>query len=92
MIRPVRPIGPDDLGLWCERADGEADKENRADAKRETEDADLAHKVAQSDGQEGGQNWLASDDVASKVQHVRSPPIECASLSVRDSPRPGIVR
>jgi hypothetical protein len=64
---------PYDLSLWCKRADREADKENRADAKRETEDADLAHKVAQSDGQEGGQNWLAFDDAASKVQHVKSP-------------------
>ena len=61
---------PGDLGLWCERADGEADEENRADAKRETEDVDLANKVAQSDRQERGQNWLASDDLASKVQHV----------------------
>ena len=92
MIRPVRPIGPDDLGLWCERADGEADKENRADAKRETEDADLADKVAQSDGQEGRQNWLASDDIASKVQHVRSPQIECASLAYATARGFGIVR
>ena len=66
---------PDDLGLRRERADGEADEENGTDAKGETENIDLAHEVAQSDRQEGGQDRLAADDLASEVQHVRSPPI-----------------
>ena len=65
MIRPVSPIGPYDLGLWCKRADGEADKKNRTDPKREAENVDLANKITQSDGQEGGQNWLGFDDPAS---------------------------
>ena len=71
--QPGQADRPGDLGLWCERADGEADKENGADAKRKAEDTDLADKVAQSDRQECRQNGLASDDLASKVQHVQSP-------------------
>src|SRR6266550_7294015 len=41
-----------DLGLWCKRANGETDKENGTDTKRETEDVDLANQVTQSDRQE----------------------------------------
>ena len=66
---------PDDLGFGCECADGEADEKNGADAKREAEDVDLANQVTHADRQEGRQDGLASDDVASKVQHVRSPPM-----------------
>ena len=83
---------PDDLGFRCECADGEADEEHGADAKREAEDVDLADQIAHADRQKRRQDRLASDDVASKVQHVRSPPIECVSISVRYSPRPGTVR
>jgi hypothetical protein len=80
----------DDLSLGCERSEGEADKKNGADAKREAEDVDLADQVADADREEGRQDGLASDDLARKVQHVLSP--KCLAVSVRGSPRPGIVR
>ena len=61
---------PYDLSLGCECAEGETDKKNCADAKREAEDVDLTNQVAHADRQEGCQDGLASDDVARKVQHV----------------------
>ena len=60
---------PDDLGFWRERADGKADEKNGADSERKSADADLANQVAQSDRQKRRQYRLASDDLASKVQH-----------------------
>ena len=59
-----------DLGLGGERADGEADEQDGAHAEREAEDVDLADQVAHADREEGSQDGLASEDVASKVQHV----------------------
>ena len=70
MIRPVRPIGPDDLGFRCERADGKADEQHGADTERKSAEVDLADQIAHSDRQKRRQDRLASDDVAGKVQHV----------------------
>ena len=82
---------PDDLGFGCECAEGETDKKNGADAEREAEDVDLTNQVTHAYRQEGRQDGLASDDVASKVQHVRSPQMSCRSARA-DSRRPGTAR
>ena len=65
---------PDDLGFGRERADRKADEQNGADTERKSADADLADQVAQSDREKRRQYRLASDDVASKVQHVSVSP------------------
>src|SRR6185312_11300122 len=61
------------LRLGRERADREADEQDRADLQRKSGDADLADQVAQSDRQKGRQYGLASNDIARKVQHLRPP-------------------
>ena len=66
---------PDDLGFRRKCADGKTDEKDGAYTKRETEDVDLTNQVAHAYCQEGSQDGLASDDIASKVQHVRSPPM-----------------
>ena len=83
---------PYDLGLRCERADREADEKHRADAQREAEDVDLTDQISHSDGQEGGQNRLATDDIARSVQHGMISPQKRPAFSGRCSPRPGTVR
>ena len=86
---------PDDLGLRCERADREADEKHRADTQREAEDVDLTDQISHSDGQEGGQDRLASDDVARSVQHCMISPhrtsriqrtLQPACLKLSDNP------
>ena len=74
MIRPVRPIGPDDLRLRREGADREADEEHGADAEREADDVDLTDQVADADREKRRQDRLAADDVARKIQHLQSLP------------------
>src|SRR5204863_8513885 len=63
-----------DLGFGRERTDGKAHEKNGTDAERKSPDTDLTDQVAQSDREKCRQYRLASDDLASKVQHdVRSP-------------------
>src|SRR5215468_3713697 len=56
-----------DLSLWRERADGEADEENGADTERKSADADLTDEITQSNREECRQYRLASEDVACGV-------------------------
>ena len=57
---------PDDLRLRRERADGEADEQDGADAERKSADVDLADQIADADGEKRRQDRLRSDDFASK--------------------------
>src|SRR5689334_4173414 len=59
----------DDLGLRREGPYRKADKQDRADPKRKSGDADLADQISQANCQKGRQYRLASDDVPSYVQH-----------------------
>src|SRR6185369_15063563 len=69
-----QPDWSGDLGFGCERTDGKAHEKNGADAERKSPDTDLTDQVAQSDREKRRQYRLASDDLASKVQHdVQSP-------------------
>src|SRR5690606_3080874 len=69
---------PDDLRFRRERADGEPDEQDGADAEREAGDADLADEIAQAYGEEGGENGLAADDVTCDVEHGETPLAELA--------------
>ena len=44
--------------------EGEADKQNCADAERKSTDVDLADQITDADCQKRGENWLSADDLA----------------------------
>ena len=58
-----------DLCLRRECADGEADEQDGADAKRKAADVDLADQVTDADGEKRRKNRLGPDDVAGKIEH-----------------------
>ena len=69
-MRPIRPIGPGDLRLGRDRADGEADEQHGADAEREAEDVDLPDRIAEADREEQREDRLGAEQVADGGQHA----------------------
>src|SRR5437773_8151867 len=72
--QPGQPDRARDLGLGRERTDGKAHEKDSADAERKSPEIDLTDQVAQSDREKCRQYRLASDDIASKIQHCSFSP------------------
>ena len=69
MIRPVRPIGPDDLCLRSKCPNNKPNEQDSPDAERETAKIDLPDKVTEPDGKEHREDRLRADDFAREVYH-----------------------
>ncbi len=62
-----QPDRPHDRCLGSERADGEADEQNRSDAERKSAQIDLADQVTDADGEKHREDWLGVQDFAGKI-------------------------
>src|SRR5690349_3233283 len=63
---------PGDLRLRRNSADREADEQHGADAERKAEDVDLAHQIAEADGEKDRENRLGSEDALDEFPHGSS--------------------